>query len=106
MDTEVLWNLLANPADVKDANTSAIQSLVDEYPQSGIFRVLLAGNGNQQNIAHAAVYSNPAILYKLINSPDSFQPVNEDQIIQLSASLPVDEIDQPFPVDVAENHFV
>jgi len=106
MDTEVLLNLLANPADVKDADTSALQLLVDEYPQSGIFRVLLAGNGNQQNIAHAAVYSNPATLYKLINSPDDFQPVAEDQIIRMRPSSLVDEVDQLFPVDVVENHII
>jgi hypothetical protein len=97
MNTDVLWKILGNPAGAKTANAPDIQSLVDEYPQSGLFRALLAANGNEQHIRHAAIYLNPATLYKLIHAPESLQEVTADQIIQTDASLPADEISQPFP---------
>ena len=97
MNTDVLWKILDNPAAAKTANAPDIQSLVDEYPQSGLLRALLAANGNEQNIRHAAIYLSPATLYKLIHAPESLQEIAADQIIQTDASSPAEEISQPFP---------
>ncbi len=83
MDIEVLWDLLAKPSDAKYAYTLNIQSLIDEYPQSGLLRALLAGNGNAQNVQRSAVYFNPAILYKIVNHPDSLPVVRDDQVMHV-----------------------
>ncbi|MGZ3753781.1 MAG: hypothetical protein ACXVAY_05115 [Mucilaginibacter sp.] len=98
---EALWNVLANPADVNYAYTVDVKSLVDQYPQSGILRALLAGNGNQQSVNHAVTYFDPATLYKIVHAPDSLQSITPDQIAWIdkplsergtaSASLPVME---------------
>jgi len=80
METEVLWNILAKPEDAKYAFTLNAQALVDKSPQSGLFRALLATNGNEENVQHAAVRFNPAILYKLIHAPESLPTVSADQI--------------------------
>ncbi len=88
---------MANPADAKYAFTLNVESLVDEYPQSGLFRALLAGNGNEEYVRHAAVHFNPLILYKLINAPDSLPVVTADQIYQVDEPLKGDAIKKPKP---------
>jgi hypothetical protein len=80
MGNDALWKVLANPAEVKYAYTADIESLVDEFPQSGIFRALLAGNGDKESLRHAAAYFNPAILYKLVNAPEELSEITSEQI--------------------------
>jgi hypothetical protein len=79
---EVLYNLLAEPANNGHSYVADLQSLVTEFPQSGLLRALLAHAEADQNIGHAAVYVNPKALYTLINSPESLAGVAEAQIIQ------------------------
>lgn len=87
IDNEILWNVLANPADAKYAFTLNVDSLVNEYPQSGLFRALLAGNGSEENVHHAAVYFSPAGLHKLVNAPDSLPVVKAAQIYRVETPL-------------------
>ena len=42
---EILWELLANPADNGQLHNYDLQQLVDEFPQSGILRAMLAHAG-------------------------------------------------------------
>jgi len=88
-ETGLLWDILANPAGVKEANTLYLQTLVDEFPQSGVLRTLLAANGNQENIIHAAVHFNPAAVHKLINAPENLPIVTAGQIFK--ADIPLAE---------------
>jgi len=79
---EVLWNLLADPANNGHAYISNLQSLVAEFPQSGVLHALLAHAEGGQNTGNAAAYVNPMVLYKLIRSPESLAGVTTDQIVQ------------------------
>lgn len=80
-NSDLVLRALANPIEVLSANASAIESLVNDYPQSGLLRALLAGNGHDQNVKHAAAYINPATLYKLVNFPESLPSVDARHII-------------------------
>jgi hypothetical protein len=97
---EVLYNLLADPANNGHAYVANLQSLIAEFPQSGLLHVLLAHAEGGQNVGQAAVYADPRILYKLTHAPESFAGVTADQIIQQTSETvhanPVDiKIDQP-----------
>ena len=92
----MLWNVLTNLADIKYAHTLNLQALVDEFPQSGLLKALLAGNGDEQNVKHAAVYFNPSTLYKLVKAPDSLPTVTAAQIFQMDMPLPGRTFDRPF----------
>jgi len=90
-DNDALWDVLAHPADVKYAYTIDVQSLVNEFPQSGILRALLAGNGEAQNVKKAVTYFDPATLYKIVNTPDSLPVVTSAQIAGIDKPLSVRE---------------
>ncbi|WP_426669128.1 hypothetical protein ACPPVU_23250 [Mucilaginibacter sp. McL0603] len=79
---EVLWNLLANPADKGRLHASELQQLVNDFPQSGLLHALLSHADTQQNVSHAAAYVNPKTLYILVNSPEILAEVSDKQIIQ------------------------
>ncbi len=79
---EVLWNLLADPANNGHAYVANLQSLVAEFPQSGVLHTLFAHAEGGQSAGNAAAYINPMALYKLIHSPESLAVVNEGQIVQ------------------------
>ena len=79
---EILWNLLANPANNGHLYAYNLQSLVNDFPQSGLLHVLLTRSDSEQNISHASAYFNPRALYNLVNSPDGLAVVTEAQIIQ------------------------
>jgi len=98
MGNDALWKVLANPADVKYAYTADIELLADEFPQSGIFKALLAGNGDPENIRQAATYFNPAILYKLVNTPEELPEVTSEQIAWVD-TLPVAKNDSIVKAD-------
>ncbi|WP_299497824.1 hypothetical protein [Mucilaginibacter sp.] len=79
---EFLWKLLANPADNNHSHIFNLQSLVNDYPQSGILHAMLMPNGDKQNLMHAAAYFNPGTLYKLATAPNSLPVVADEQIVQ------------------------
>ena len=79
---EVLYNLLADPANNGHAYVANLQSLIADFPQSGLLHALLAHAEGGQNVGRAAVYADPRILYKLTHAPESFAGVTADQIIQ------------------------
>jgi hypothetical protein len=79
---EALYNLLADPANNGHSYVANLQTLVAEFPQSGLLHALLAHAEGGQNTANAAAYVNPMVLYKLIRSPESLASVAEDQIVQ------------------------
>jgi hypothetical protein len=78
---EFLWKLLANPADPNHSYIFNLQSLVNDYPQSGVLRALLMPNGDKRNLKHTAAYFNPRVLHKLATAPDSLATVTDDQIV-------------------------
>jgi hypothetical protein len=78
---EFLWTLLANPANDAHLYAYNLQRLVNDFPQSGILRALLAHSSDDKNLKQASAYFNPKSLYKLINAPSSFIGVAEEKII-------------------------
>ena len=79
---EILWNMLANPANNGHFYVENLQQLVDDYPHSGILRALLSHADNGQGINHAAAYLDPRALYALMHSPDGLGIVSDDRIVQ------------------------
>jgi hypothetical protein len=79
--TEILWELLANPAGKDGLHAYNLQQLVKDYPQSGLLHALLLYAGDEGNLQHAAAYFNPKALYKIANTPDSLGVVDAAQII-------------------------
>jgi len=81
--TELLLDLLANPADKDTLHTDNLKALVNEYPQSGLLHALLTQLGEHPNLQQAAVYYNPKILYKLNKDIDALPSVAEGQLLLL-----------------------
>jgi hypothetical protein len=79
---EILWSLLANPADNGHLHAHDLQRLVSDFPQSGLLHALLSHADSEQNISHAAAYLNPKALYVLVNSPESLAVLTDSRIIQ------------------------
>jgi hypothetical protein len=79
---EILWSLLANPADNGHLYTNNLQLLVADFPQSGLLHALLAHSDREQNLTHAAAYFDSRALHSLINASDSLAVVTNEQIIQ------------------------
>lgn len=111
ISSELILKALANPVEVLNTNASGIESLVNDFPQSGLLRALLAGNGHDQNVKHAAAYINPTTLYKLVNSPESLPAVDARQIAFIddnggtaTAPTPINTtVKQPQPVENIDN---
>jgi hypothetical protein len=80
--TEILWNLLANPADNGHLYTYNLQRLVADFPQSGLLHALLAHSDREHSLAHAAAYFDSKALHSLINASGSLALVTNEQIIQ------------------------
>lgn len=72
---EILWDLLANPADKGQIHRSALETLVQDNPQSGVLQVLFARANNTTDYRHAAAYFAPKALHKIIHDPESLAPV-------------------------------
>lgn len=85
---DILDGLLANPADAGTFYGYNLQQLVNNFPQSGILRALLAHAGTNDDIKHAAVYYSPLLLHKLINDAETLPAVSPAQIINLIDSTP------------------
>jgi len=79
--TELLWDLLANPADKDTLHTQNLQQLVNEYPQSGLLHALLSYAGENENSQQVAVYYDPKVLYKLNKDIDALHIVTENQLL-------------------------
>jgi len=94
--------LLANPADNGQLHNYDLQQLVDEFPQSGILRAMLAHAGNGADLKHAAAHFNPRLLHKLINDPESLPVISAGQIAGL-ANGPAPVYMPPAPE--SENYF-
>jgi hypothetical protein len=84
---EILWDLLANPADTGSSYTQSLERLVLDNPQSGILQVLLARAGNKQQLGKAAVYYNPRTLHKLVNHPEDLAVVKSASILPLADNI-------------------
>ncbi|HJP63192.1 MAG TPA: hypothetical protein VJ844_07095 [Mucilaginibacter sp.] len=78
---EILWKLLANPADNGYAYSSDLRQLASDFPQSGLLQALYA-RSDRGNMGHAASSFNPKTLYVLMNAYDNLAEVSEGQIIQ------------------------
>ncbi len=98
---EFLWQLLANPADNNHSHIFNLQSLLNDFPQSGALYALLMPNGDRRNLKHAAAYFNPVTLHKLTTSVDSLPVVTDGQIAHSDDPLPV-PADVYFKVPAAE----
>jgi hypothetical protein len=79
---EILWKLLANPADTGHLYVYNLQRLVQDFPQSGLLHALLQRSDSEQNTNHAAAYFNPKTLYSLVNAPERLRLVSDSQVIQ------------------------
>jgi hypothetical protein len=99
---EILLELLANPANTGQQYSYNLQQLVDEFPQSGILRAMLARTGT--GLKQAAIYVDPHLLHTLITDADSLAVVSPSQI----AGNPKDAGTAHFQdnaVSAAENYF-
>jgi hypothetical protein len=84
---EILWDILANPADNGALYAQSLERLVHENPQSGILQVLYARAGDKQLLNKAAVYYDPRTLYKLVNHPADLAAVDSAGINYSSAGV-------------------
>jgi hypothetical protein len=84
---EILWDILANPADNGASYTQSLERLVQDNPQSGILQVLLARAGDKKLLNKAAVYYNPRTLYKLVNHPEGLLKVDTAGIDHTSRDI-------------------
>lgn len=87
---DFLWTLLADPAEDARLYVYNLQRLVNDYPQSGVLRALLAHASEDKNLRQASTCLNPSSVYKLINSPLSLVGV-PDEKLYISQSLGDDE---------------
>jgi hypothetical protein len=79
---EILWKLLANPADTGHLYVYNLQRLVQDFPQSGLLHALLQRSDSEQTTNHAAAYFSPKTLYSLVNAPERLSLVSDSQVIQ------------------------
>ena len=84
--TQLLWDLLANPAGKHGEHAYNLQQLIAENPQSGILHALLVHATDGENLNQAAAYANPRVLYKLTHDADSLSIVSAEQIIKSNNS--------------------
>jgi len=95
---EILWKLLANPADNGHSYAGNLQSLVNDFPQSGLLQAMLARADKEHDKGHAAAYFNPKTLYRVINSADILPTVSSEKIVQeLDGKYAGLEDDQVYP---------
>ncbi|MES2266420.1 MAG: hypothetical protein V4520_06655 [Bacteroidota bacterium] len=84
---EILWDLLANPANNGSSYIQSLERLVQDNPQSGLLQVLLARAGDKKQLSKAAVYYNPRTLHKVINHPEDLPVVNDASIIYAAVDI-------------------
>ena len=82
--TELLWELVDNPAAKGAEYAYNLHQLVKDYPQSGLLQSLLLYAGDEESLPRAIAYTNPQLLYKIVNDPDGLLAVSPDQIVSLN----------------------
>ncbi|MFI5157435.1 MAG: hypothetical protein ACHQF4_01130 [Sphingobacteriales bacterium] len=102
--TQLLWDLLANPAGKHGEHAYNLQQLIAEYPQSGILHALLVHATDGENLNQAVVYTNPRVLYKLAHNADILSIVSAEQIIQLNNSPISLEEAQPVEPEIEDSN--
>jgi len=73
---QLLANLLAQPEQVGPAHISMLQEMLQQHPYAQPLHLLLA-RANSSFISKAALYSNNAVLYRLIQLPSKTTEANE-----------------------------
>jgi hypothetical protein len=99
--TDILQQVLAKPAQVNSAYYSQVKTLVQAYPQSGLFRALLATPNEEQSLKNAAAWFAGKSLYKIVNAPQTLREVLPAQIIAFDRSKPAEA-----PIEVYETETV
>jgi hypothetical protein len=85
---EILWKILANPADNGHLYGYNLQQLTKDFPHSGLLQALLARANKGEGMQHAAASFNPKALYVMMNAYDNMADVSSGQIVQeLGSSL-------------------
>lgn len=79
---EILWRLLANPADNGHIYSHNLEQLSHDFPQSGLLRALYARSAGAENTSHAAVAFDPKALFVIIKAYENLAEVPESSIIQ------------------------
>jgi len=79
---EILWRLLANPADNGNLYGFNLQQFAKDFPQSGLLQALLARANGGENLPHAAATFDPKALYVMMNAYENLAEVSEEQIVQ------------------------
>jgi hypothetical protein len=100
----ILLELLANPANIGQQHSYNLQQLVNEFPQSGLLRAVLARAGNGTDLKQAAAYFDPQLLYKLTHEADSLAVVSPAQIAGNFADTGSHQSSESF-VHTGENYF-
>jgi hypothetical protein len=77
---EFFYDLLDNPADLSHSNAFNLQLLINDFPQSGLLRAMLAVKREEESLHSASAYVNPRLLYKIANAVDSLRAVSDEQI--------------------------
>jgi len=78
--SEFFNDLLDNPADLSHLDTFKLQQLINEFPQSGLLRSVLAVKRDEENMQSAGAYVNPKLLYIVSNAVSTLRAVANDQI--------------------------
>ncbi|MGY3214939.1 hypothetical protein [Mucilaginibacter sp. HD30] len=106
------YDLLDNPADLSDANAFKLQQLINEFPQSGLLRSILAVKREEESLHSASTYVNPKLLYVIANAVGSLLPVSDEQIVicqkpgDAKVVLPLPKgLELPNPVVDESNYF-
>jgi len=100
----ILLELLANPANTGQQHSYNLQQLVNEFPQSGLLRAMLARAGNGSDLKQAATYFDPQLLYKLTHEVDSLAVVSPAQIAGNPADTGNQQSSESF-THTGENYF-
>lgn len=100
---EILWDLLANPAENAHAYKTTLESLVQDNPQSGLLQVMFARTAETIDINKAAAYFNPKALHKILNDPDGLLYVSRERINSYANGKHTAEPEKYFNIgDIAE----
>ncbi|OOQ58481.1 hypothetical protein [Mucilaginibacter pedocola] len=77
---EILWDLLANPAENGQLYKHNLERLVQDNPQSGLLQVMYARSLQTPDIQKASAYFSPKTLHKLMHDADGLLPVSRDRV--------------------------
>ena len=98
---EILWRLLANPADNGHIYSHNLEQLSHDFPQSGLLRALYARSAGAENTSHAAVAFDPKALFVIIKAYENLAEVPESSIIQhlaIDKTYAGNDMDEDVPV--------